>query len=199
MLKTICQTVRPARVILGLTLLLAGSSCKKVSDAIKPKLPEATQEGKGTLGCLMDGDLWLTRVENTLDTPVEATYSATASGSSFSVRAEQQKNSNAFNYLYLRVNSPAAELRPGTYALAQGFSAEYEIFANGTTQDRLLTGAANQGTITFTKVEPKVTTGIGGITVRSTIVSGTFQFTATSATTGKTIAVQDGRFDVQAF
>lgn len=199
MLTAICQTARFAQTLTLLLALLASStSCKKVTDSLKPKLPDATQEGKGTFGCLLDGEIWLTRVERTLDTPVEATYSSSATGGSFLLRAEQENSSGEINYLYLRINAATA-LQPGTYTLAQGFEGSYNRFANGTTQDRLQSGPANQGSITITKVEPKTTTGIGGATVRSTIVSGTFQFTASSATTGKTIDVKDGRFDVQAY
>lgn len=198
--KTIYPVARPAQVILVLAVLLMSGSCKRVLHAGKPSLPEASQEGNNTLGCLMDGNVWLTQVRHKRTSPVDSDYSGPGEwGTGFGIKAKQEVSSTAHNHLFLRVSKTAGELRPGVYTVSEGFSAEYQLYANGAVKDILRTTASNQGAITFTKVETKATTSRDGRTLRSTILSGTFQFTATSAMTGKTLVVRDGRFDVQTF
>jgi hypothetical protein len=187
-MKTLFQQGRRLAV-LGLTgSCLAGiAACDKVEDIITPKLPEATQEGKNTFGCLVDDKVWLTYTEHTLDREIEASYSP---GSPLSLRAENERDKNAYSYIHLYVGS-GGTLQPGTYTVGNGFSATYD----GSTH--YATSATGPGTVTITKVEPVVNNS-SGITSRYTIVSGTFGFTAVDAA-GKTVTVQDGRFDVQAF
>ncbi|RTQ52465.1 hypothetical protein EJV47_05490 [Hymenobacter gummosus] len=181
-----------------LALALLSGGCKDVADAIKPKLPDETQEGKGTFGCLVDDKLWLPYAEHTLDSEVEASYA----GGVFSLRAEQENASKPVQYFYLRAAGPpgGGALTPGTYAVGPGFVGWIEVQETGRPQ--AYRSRRGQGTLTITKVEPRTNTStvLGQqITTRFTIVSGTFHFTATDSISGKTVTVKDGRFDVQAF
>ncbi len=171
-----------------LTCLLP--ACKDLD--ITPGLPEATQEGKNTFGCMVDGKLWLPYAEHTLDSEVEGEHST----GWFGVRAEQEKN--PLQYIWLQLADSTGGLKLKTYSLDEGFSAYLESYTNGVSE-RYDTGPGNDGSITITKLEPRTGTAIGGVSRSYTIVSGTFSFSATSATTGKAVRITEGRFDVQAF
>jgi hypothetical protein len=191
MKKIFTPGLRPASLFLALALL-AGSSCKKVEDIITPKLPEATQEGQGTFGCLVDGKLWLPFVQHTLDSKLEAEYSATGGGI-FHLRAEQEPEGKHYQYLHLSVlNQAGVLLRPGTYSAATGFEGRLEA------EKQYVTAAAGAATLTITKVEPHTEKMPTGGEVRYTIVSGTFAFEATEPG-GQKVTVTEGRFDVKAF
>jgi len=192
MKKISAPGLRPASLFLALALL-AGSGCKKVEDIITPKLPEATQEGKNTFGCLVDGALWLPFVEHTLDSKLEAEYSATGGGI-FHLRAEQEHEGKPYQYIHLSVLNPAGvPLKPGTYSAATGFVGRLEASSD------YVSSAAGPATLTITKVEPHTDKMPTGGESRYTIVSGTFTFEASPATAGGKVTLTEGRFDVQAF
>jgi hypothetical protein len=173
--------------LFGLSLLLlSGTACRKVEDVFTEKLPEATQQGEGTFGCLVDNKLWLPFVEHTLDSKIEVDYYPLAY--SFQVQAENEKP-NATSLITLYVQG-AGLIKPGTYTLGNGFS------ASCTRDGRYQTPATGPGSITITKVEPQVVTKLG-ITTHYDIISGTFGFTAVNTATGKTMTITDGRFDVR--
>jgi hypothetical protein len=46
---------RAVRLSLLSVALLGSTACDKIEDVITPKLPDATQEGKVTFGCLVAG------------------------------------------------------------------------------------------------------------------------------------------------
>ncbi|GAA3948002.1 hypothetical protein [Hymenobacter algoricola] len=193
-MKTLFTTRRrfgPASIVLALALL-TGSGCKKVEDIITPKLPEVTQEGKGTFGCMVDGKLWLPYVQHTLDSELEAEYSSTGGGI-FHLRAEQEPEGKPYQYIHLSVlNQPGVLLKPGTYTAATGFEGRLQA------GNEYVTTASGPATLTITKVEPRTVKVPGGGESRSTIVSGTFSFEATHAG-GHKATLTEGRFDVQAF
>ena len=172
--------------LFGLSLLLGSTACRKVEDVFTEKLPEATQQGEGTFGCLVDNKLWLPFVEQTLDSKIEVDYYPLAY--SFQVQAENERpNVTSLITLYVQGTGP---IKPGTYTLSNGFS------ASCTRDGRYQTPATGPGSITITKVEPQVVTKLG-ITTRYDIISGTFEFMAVNAATGKTMTITDGRFDVR--
>lgn len=177
-------------------VLLAGSGCEEVEDIVKPKLPEATQEGKGTFGCLVDGSLWLPFVQHTLDSKLEAEYSYSPGGI-FHLRAEQEPSNKVPQYVHLTVATAAGELlKPGVYTTATGFSGSLEV--QNTPIDDYRTSTAGPATLTITKVEPHTEKMPTGGDVRYIIVSGTFDFEAT-ASGGHKVRLTEGRFDVKAF
>ena len=192
MKKIFAKSRRPASLLLALALL-AGTGCKKVEDIVTPKLPEATQEGKGTFGCLVDGKLWLPYVQHTLDSKLEAEYSATGGGI-FHLRAEQEPEGKPYQYIHLSVLNPAGVLlTPGTYTVATGFRGSLEA------DHEYISSVAGPATLTITKVEPRTEKMHTGGEVRYTIVSGTFTFEATHAAAGHKTTLTEGRFDVKAF
>ncbi|GAB3825197.1 hypothetical protein [Hymenobacter jeollabukensis] len=172
--------------------LLGGSGCKKVADAIKPKLPAETQEGKGTFGCLLDDKVWLPRSDHALLPPLHPDYNP----GSFTLRAsDDHDDAPGWEEFNLAVSAP--DIVPGTYALGSGFTASYWRRDNdGANMETFTAGPADQGQLIITKVEHRTRTGsLTGQVVPYTIVSGTFAFTATSTSGGK-IRVESGRFDV---
>ncbi|TGE28859.1 hypothetical protein [Hymenobacter metallicola] len=180
-------------MFLSTALLLGSTGCEKIEDIITPKLPEATQEGKGTFGCLVDNKLWLPYVEHTLDSKLEADY-AHSGGGVFHLRAEQEHEDKAPQYIHLSVlNQPGVLLKPGTYTAATGFEGRLEA------SKEYITTPAGPATLTITKVEPHTEKMPTGGEVRYTIVSGTFEFEATDAASGQKTTITEGRFDVQAF
>ena len=180
----------PSRATYGLLLtglaLLAGG-CK---DLLQPSLPAATQEGKDTFGCLLDGKAWVPNRKHTLDNIVEGHVST---NKLFSLKAEDNRTPANF---YLSV-SDSTGIKPGVYPLRAGFDGSYNV-VQGMSNTWYLSGPANQGQLTITKFEPFVRTGPSGPTARGAIVSGTFEFTA-STSSGQTITVREGRFDVNAY
>ncbi|KAA9339652.1 hypothetical protein F0P96_03290 [Hymenobacter busanensis] len=188
---------RAAALSLLLTLAVAGSGCKKVIDEIKPKLPEATQDGKQTYGCMLDGKLWLPASDHTLLPPLDADLT---SGGFTLTASDDHNDAPGWEEFTLTLNTTT--FAPGTYTLNNGFAASYWSRGNDlSNMESFMAGSGNQGTLTITKVEPRTTTTtvLGNtVTSRFTVVSGTFEFTATG-TGGKTITVKDGRFDVKAY
>lgn len=185
-------TKRPAPVTLWLALaLLAGSGCKKVEDLVTVKLPDATQDGKNTFGCLLNDKVWIPYTDHLLDDKMEAKYSSTG----LRVTAEQYDDGTDHTQFDLFVT--AANVQPGTYAVGQNFSAQFERLKKGGGIDTYTTTGASTGSITITKVEARTST-FNNVVSRYTVVAGTFSFTATTAG-GQTITVKDGRFDAQAF
>ncbi|WP_400191131.1 hypothetical protein [Hymenobacter sp. B81] len=189
--------VRRRALLPLLTVLLLASGCEKVS--LKPKLPDATQEGKNTYGCLLNDKVWLPHSDHTLLPPLDADL--TTSG--FTLKAsDDHDDAPGWEEFNLALNT--STLAPGTYTLADGFTARYWSRDNDLNNIQEYTAGVNTGnyaTLTITKVEPRTTTTtvLGNtVTSRFTIISGTFAFSATSAD-GKTLTVKDGRFDVQAF
>jgi hypothetical protein len=180
----------------SLCLLLAGAAllgtgCKKVEDLVSPKLPDATQDGKNTFGCLLDDNLWLPYTDHVLDDKMEAKYSST----SFRLSAEQYDDGTDHTQFDLYVTG--SSVQPGTYAVGQGFSAQFERLKKGGGIDTYTTTGSSTGSITITKVEARTST-FNNVTSHYTVVAGTFAFTAATPG-GQTIVVKDGRFDAQAF
>ncbi|TGE20089.1 hypothetical protein [Hymenobacter elongatus] len=167
--------------VLWAAVLLGGAGCKKAEELVAIKLPEATQEGKQTFGCLVDDKVWTPYTDHLLDDKMEATYSTT----SFRLSAEQEDDNFQTRFDF-DLTQPV--IQPGTYAVGSGFKATYGDMKEAYT--------ASSGSITITKVGQGSST-INNSTTYFTIVAGTFTFTATSLN-GKTIRVKDGRFDARA-
>ncbi|RZK27170.1 MAG: hypothetical protein EOO63_13900 [Hymenobacter sp.] len=181
----ICLRAVCGLLVAGLALLASG--CK---DILQPSLPAATQEGKDTFGCLLDGKTWLPTRKHTLDDILEGHV---AGNKLFGLKAED--NYTPANF-YLSI-ADSTGIKPGTYPLRAGFEGSYDVVQGGSTA-WYLSGAANQGRLTITKFEPFARTGPSGAIVKGAIVSGTFEFTASSSGS-QTITVREGRFDVNAY
>ena len=153
--------------------MLLAAGCKK--DGPEAGLPAATQEGKNTFGCLVDGQVFVPKpgqaISITKREPLEASiYRIDLLVSGMGNGHVEFALRNAF--------------RPGTYSLSEIQSASYGRYQFGSND--YYTTAAHAGTVTLTRID----------TVAK-VAAGTFQFTALDYQSGKTVIVTDGRFDVR--
>lgn len=167
-----------------LTALLLAGGCKKLD--LTPGLPDETQEGKNTFGCKVNGKIWLPYTEHTLDRAVEPEYDR----GWFAVRVEREKDPSQLMWLQL---GDSTGIQQKTYTLNDGFYAYFQSQKEGKV-DTYMAGPGSTGIVTITKVEEQPPKN-GRI---STIVSGTFSFTAKDDISGQTVIVSEGRFDVKA-
>jgi hypothetical protein len=169
-------------VTLIATLFTAG--CKQLD--LTPDLPAETREGKGTFGCRVNDALWLPYTDHTLDRAIEPEYRP----GWFALRAEREQNTA--EYFWLQI-ADSTGLQKKLYSADQGFYAYFETNTNNQ-YELFVVKPDSASTITLTRVTPP-----GSSDIRYTIVSGTFSFVAESTTTGKTVTIKDGRFDVKAY
>lgn len=164
-------------------LLLLGTmasleSCDLFEKNSKPKtelekLPPATQEGKNTFGCLVDGKAWVTKTSIDADAYYQEgrlfIYAKLDSGG-----IDQEMTISLFDF----------DLMEGEYILT-----EYpEIFGelrDLKTNCEYLTSASHIGKLTITHFDQT-----------NFIISGTFEFEAYSDDCDKVVKVTHGRFDL---
>jgi len=160
------------KVLLCLLVLLA--SCKK--DESSP-LPKATQEGKNTFGCLLDGQVFLPTSSHNIFQPIRPLRG-------LFLRREigiQAYGEQGQMYLALR-----DAFRPGTYTLGETATGNYASLNRS--MGMFYTSSTRGGSLTLTRID----------TV-ARVVAGTFEFSALDyyrGGTGGTITVTSGRFDV---
>jgi len=166
------------KTALLLTSLLALAACNK--------LPRETTKGKNTFGCRVDGKVWNTYTDHTLDRAIEPEYQT----GYFVLTAERDTRPRGGRFSFILVDT--AGLRTRTYAgFKDGFSATYTSWDHNHDLFVLDTTDAS-ATLTLTRMTPPATPD------GKAIVSGTFSFTVVSPNTGERIQVTDGRFDVEA-
>ena len=158
--------------LLVLLVLLAG--CKKEEiDA----LPKATQQGKHTFGCLLDGQAFLPTSSYSIfqpTTPLQGYFYRREIG----IKAYGEQGQM---YLALR-----DAFRPGTYPLGETSTGNYASLNRS--MGMFYTSSTRGGSVTLTRID----------TV-ARILAGTFEFSALDyyrGGTGSTITVTSGRFDV---
>jgi hypothetical protein len=169
--------------------LLSLSACKK-EKAPLDTLPEASQTGANTMGCLVDGQAFSPGTTGFNRTAVHATRFTRRSRMllSFSQEDGNRNRSIIFSIPYLR--------RPGRYALDQAadptFTTStpayaYFSFYNPEPTGYYLTNPKTTGQVLITRFDSV-----------AHIVSGTFEFAAqkTSGEGPETVQITDGRFDV---
>ncbi|MBC8112061.1 MAG: hypothetical protein H7Y04_13460 [Verrucomicrobia bacterium] len=168
--------------IVLVSLLL--SQCQLFKKEEKPELPPETQEGKRTMGCKVDGQVWLP----------EYSFRPVFSGSEYSV---------TYDGTYYGMNLFADRKREttvqfnvfevpeiGTYELFKIYpdrpndrsritQARYEDSTGDFYTDSLHTGK-----VTITKLD-----------LQKAIISGTFYFDAYNKETGKVVKITEGRFN----
>ena len=162
-------------------------------------MPDATQSGANTAGCVVDGLPW---VANYYDTtigvpsprPVWARWDNFSAGrpnqlslrflKDIADRAQVHHDTN------IKLELPGIT-RPGTFVLDQpatprSTSPAYAAFtfSKPTPDQELLTGPGFPGRVVVTRFD-----------TLSRVVSGTFEFTARQASGGATVRVTEGRFD----
>ena len=175
--------------LLGLMLALA--ACKKDDPAAG--LPPATQEGKNTGGCLVNGERFVATGwgSSLLSSPIPPLSGGFSFDSVYRVELNgQYKGQNATVMLFLRNDRlDTYQLNQNTQYYPQGgyrnvlHHATFNVASSG--GEVYGTSAQHTGQVVLTRVD-----------LRSGIGSGTFEFTAASTfDRTKTVTVTSGRFD----
>ena len=162
--------------------LITFSSCKK-KEVIEPAptLPEITQLGLNTFGFMFSNEVW---TPNLLVSTLSANYGMQGDEVKLNLfcrrkSPQNQKTSDLFN---LKYTNP--DISTGTYELnEQNCKIDVEtISADNHAKGYKLDG---KGSITFIRWD-----------LKNRIGSGTFTLTVKEETTGETVAITKGRFDM---
>lgn len=169
----------PIVLLMGLTL----ATCKK---EVYDPLPPATQEGKGTLACRIDGEVWQPRSSDFKSGSTSARFlekNKTLFIGGFNTRLSQGFSFGLSNY----------DGRTGVYILdslcndlprvCANFG-EYSSSKYVNLDESSWTSSRYKGRVEITKHTD------GGV------VSGTFAFEAQNRKTGRVVKITDGRFDL---
>jgi hypothetical protein len=165
-----------------LTLLLKCEGCLKFIEEEEPeteleKLPPATQEGKNTFGCLVDGKAWVAK------TSIDA--SSFYQEGILSIMMADSKG--AFIIYILDENLAEREYHLPTQVTEYvKNAAEYFSFSEKNC-DNYITIDDHTGTLKITYLNQQW---------GKWIISGTFEFEGYSDKCQKTIKITDGRFDL---
>jgi hypothetical protein len=173
------STTRLFSVALLPLLMLATQHC---DEGIKPKtelekLPPATQSGKRTFGCLVDGKAWV--IEGITD--AQGFYQTGTLFISAGV-------TNKMFYSDMALHIFDLDLKEGAYPLAERLNqadSDDALFSEHVESCEYLTTSIHTGILTITHLD-KV----------NFIISGTFAFDAFSTDCSKVVKITDGRFDI---
>ena len=172
--------MKKAYLLLISFLLLSFTACDKDDTPPIEQLPEATQEGLGTFGCLVDGKPF---VET--GTFFNTFYQQTQDGFFFNLSAEFDDR-NPFGIGFGTEGKPIEE--GGTYTLIErelGNAWGFVFFKISPTDfEPSTTTIENSGSITITKMD-----------FDNGIVSGTFSFQVEDPFTNEIVRITEGRFD----
>ncbi len=143
------------------------------------QLPVATQTGKNTFGCLLDGEAFLPVGGNN---PLDCVYQFVNGGYYFALQGNKRDSNN--NLLAIACSTDDLEIEEGqTYNLVENFQGNafgrhnFNTLAYFTSQTR-------SGELIITKLDQT-----------NQIVSGTFWFDAVN-NDGEIVEVREGRFDM---
>lgn len=186
--------LKPYTFYLLLSLLLTTSmKCKKDETGIEA-LPPATQEGKNTFGCLVNGEAFTPKGSN-LGGPVLSSYyqylnTSTAQGFFFNVLAKKRSSNNVSENISLDIISKDKIIKGKIYDLksigTENIAEAGYLFSNVITSNSF-------------KTKTNVFTGqliIIQLDEAKQIVSGTFWFDAVNDK-GEKVEIREGRFDVK--
>lgn len=184
--------LKPYTFYLLLSLLLTTSmKCKKDETGIEA-LPPATQEGKNTFGCLVNGEAFTPKGSN-LGGPVLSSYyqylnTSTAQGYFFNVSADKKEN----NF------SKSISIGANDVIITQGMKYQLKNYPNKNEAYGRFLIVSNLGVINqyATINEYKGELFISKFDEVSQIVSGSFWFDAVNEK-GEKVEVREGRFDVK--
>ena len=193
--------LRPSVLLLSALLGLTQCIMQEGGYSVHP-MPEATQTGANTAGCLVDGLPWVASHNGTMMgggplPAVRATWSKVRPPAhhlslSFSKYIDDEAHVHARTNVRLELPDIT---RPGTFVLDQAANPQigngptaYAAFTFNRASPSLtfLTGSAYPGRVVVTRFD-----------TLSRVVSGTFEFTANQATGGRPVRVAEGRFDCE--
>jgi hypothetical protein len=156
-------------ILIALVLSLVLCQCQLFQKE-EPGLPPETQFGKRTLGCKVNGEVWLPEG-----------YIIWATGGVSRVNIYQDNSGYFFlSAVRRRESSIHLSVQPVSGTGRYKLRADYYSKDNGTFE----TDSLRTGMLTFTKFEPQ-----------RSVFSGTFYFDAYNKKTGKVVKITEGRFD----
>ena len=169
------------RIPLQILLLLFLSGCDLFKSADKTEqLPPATQEGKNTFGCLVNGKVWLPKGNNGTAN-LDASYDPSYNGGTLSVAAYRIESSNFQGILIgaSNITLPSSmDFHADGTPLAQFFDEQ--------------TSCGYNDSLTFLGGALQITK----LSIGSQIASGTSHFKVVNQGCD-TVKVTDGRFDLK--
>lgn len=166
------------------TLLLISLSCHKDRDQDSDVLPAATQSGANTGGALVNGNVWVSKIEKSSIVVGEnnTIYKYTneyPNPYSLTIHLRNINNLTGNNIMInLKSNSDFA---PGDYILNETENSSGYYYSSSTFY---VTDSDNKGVLTITKFDKA-----------NKIISGTFSFKCKYYYTGEVVNITDGRFD----
>jgi hypothetical protein len=186
--------LKPYTFYLLLSLLLTmGMKCKKDETGIEA-LPPATQEGKNTFGCLVNGEAFTPKGSN-FGGPILSSYyqylnTSTAQGYFFNVLAKKRSSNNVSENISLDIISKDKIIKGKIYYLKsigpENLAEAGYLFSNVSTSNSFKTKTnVFTGQLTIIQLDEA-----------KQIVSGTFWFDAVNDK-GEKVEVREGRFDVK--
>ncbi len=147
----------------------------------KEKLPKATEKGKDTFGCKIDGKVFVPK--DALTYPVLPGLTATynENGKTLEIYSTEPNNGSKRS-----ISIIIQEIQKGNNVLNETNKAQVFLFMDNQPDQYYETNAATGGTLTITRLD----------TVAN-IISGTFSFQAALRPDNiKTLNVTNGRFDI---
>ena len=167
--------MRPEILISFLLALTVFMGCKKDPQPLSEleKLPAATQEGKNTFGCLVDGKAWVTK--SSIDATAfyqEGILLITA------IDSKQGMSLHIYDQILSEKNYNLND--PGPFSNMANFG-DYNCNGGYSTTNQYI------GNVQITHLDQSF---------GKWIISGTFEFEAYSEECQKTVKVTDGRFDL---
>ncbi len=180
--------------LLYVCLLACLGGCKQCLKAPTPTtLPDATQTGANTFGCMLNGNLWVAQGRSSGFNPAQLPnpylgYDATYNGGSLDVGGGIVLDDKSQSNIVITGNNIGGT---GTYSLDKaksGIFFKHTDFVNSLVyyNDGYDGNVFSGGELTITKLD-KV----------NKIISGTFYITIEKPKLGKKIVITDGRFDIK--
>ncbi len=182
-------------ILMILLWLPLAVGCKKKNP--EPQLPPATQEGKNTFGCLVNGKVWLPEGRtSTFSSNLSILYEPPSfKGGGTSIEANRYRKGEIDQTLALGVDS-VAKYGTGSYRLQCVINPPYPTGGVGNFQDHIrgCEYYCNRDGTVLLEGNCKLTK----LDLANKIVSGTFAFTLAKLGCD-TIKITDGRFDMKLY
>jgi hypothetical protein len=191
--------MRYSPIVILCSILLCSNSCKKDNNSFE-QLPPITQTGANTFGCLINGQVFTpegsTWSGSNLIAGNDYTYlsfpGGAYDGNIFSITATNKMNTSDITSIHLEFDSmyvtQGVTYTLGTPKAGKGYGEYIHVYSsgNGGANVQLVTSNTDTGQFILTRYD----------TV-NLIASGTFWFNVIDSTSGDTIKITDGRFDLQ--
>jgi hypothetical protein len=168
-----------------LTISLTLNCCNKDDDNSSDTLPPVTQTGANTVGCLVNGKVFLPKNEG-INPSVVVNYEFFNGDFFFNLRFTDQRNGSNEG---VRLRTQRIDLQVGeTYILNLNTESDGDFTGSGgeyqtSVSNEYLTTTTNTGELTITRLD-----------LSNSIISGTFWFDAINEQ-GDIVEIRDGRFD----